>query len=67
MLRNGVYKLKQDTVVKGELKFDSGQELEIVNNVVYIQGFPVSHDYQSLLINWMERNPKLFLNDTRIF
>ena len=65
MLANGVYRLKQDVTVSGDLKFKSSQEFEIVQNVVYMGGFPISREVQSLIFNWMDKNQTLFQTDNR--
>ena len=65
-MKDGVYKLRQDSFVESVgSTLQAGREIEIVNNVVYMEGYPVDRRFQPLMLEWMEKNPNLFLNDTR--
>lgn len=65
IMENGVYKLKKDATLKNGLVFKQGQEFEIVNNVLYMGGFPMDTRIQQTIISWMDINKQLFENDTR--
>lgn len=64
-MNSGVYRLKQDSVVIKDIEFKSGQEIEVVQNVIYVNGHPLPLHFQNLIMNWMDNNPNLFINDTR--
>jgi len=49
------------------LKFKSGEEFHIVADVLYMNGFPLPAMFQAPIINWIESNPRLFIDDTRKF
>lgn len=65
MIQNGVYKLIKEATLPNGINFKVGQELEIVMDVVYVQGFPLPQGLQGTMLNWMGNNPTLFKNDTR--
>lgn len=47
------------------LDFKIGEEFHIVADVLYMNGFPLDAPFQYPLIDWIEKNPKLFVDDTR--
>jgi len=58
--------IEESTVMKGAtLPKDS--ELEVVNNVVYMNGFPIQPELQSTFMQWIDNNPQLFVDDTRVW
>lgn len=65
MIKNRVLKLKQDVEVAKGMPLQSGQEIEIVMDVVYINGNMVPPDFQPLFLNFINKNPNLFTDDTR--
>jgi hypothetical protein len=65
MIKNKVYRLKQDVEVAKGMSLPSGQEIEIVQNVVYINGNLVPPNFQDLFLNFVINNPNLFQDDTR--
>ena len=67
MIQNGVFILKQDATVTTDMSFPKGQEFEMIAGVIYMGGFPLQTNLQSLVKNWMDNNQNLFLNDTRNF
>lgn len=66
-MKNGVYILKEKGGLTPNLQFDKGQEFEVVNRVVYINGNYLPPEMQNDVYKWMSTNPKLFINDTRDF
>lgn len=48
-----------------DVNFTKGQELEVVGNVIYMNGFPLPLDMQSSFNKWISENNKLFQDDTR--
>jgi hypothetical protein len=65
MIKNRVYRLKQAAEVAKDMSLPAGQEIEIVMNVVYVNGNMVPPSFQQLFMNWIENNPNLFEDDTR--
>jgi hypothetical protein len=65
MITNRVYRLKQATEVAKDMPLQAGQEIEIVMDVVYINGNMVPPAFQALFMNWIKNNPTLFEDDTR--
>jgi len=67
MIRNGVYVVQKDVKVNDDLNFKKNQEIEVVNNVIYIGGHPLDFNLQGIILNWMEHNLFLFKTDNRNF
>jgi hypothetical protein len=65
MVKNGIYILKQDATVKGELKLQKDQEIGVSNDMIYMGGFPLDTRYQETMITWMASNLHLFIIDNR--
>ena len=64
---NGVFKLKQDASMGRDLNFKAGQEFELVNRVVYMDGYPVPPNMQGNFLSWVTGNPALFQNVTVVW
>lgn len=67
MIQNRVYRLKQPFTLMKDMSFKSGEEFHIVTDVVYMQGYMVPPEMQDMFYNWIVKNPKLFVDDTRQF
>jgi len=65
MLKNGVYKLLKAAEVGKDMPLPAGQEIEILNGVVYVNGFMVDTRLQTVFFNFVLNNPNLFKDDTR--
>lgn len=65
MITNKVYRLKNAAEVAKDMNLPAGQELEIVMDVVYVNGYPVPPALQPLFLGWITKNPQLFDDDTR--
>jgi hypothetical protein len=65
MMKNGVYKLKQNATLPNGMSFTRGTEFEIISGVLYMGGFPVDFRAQNTIVKWMQTNKHLFKNDTR--
>lgn len=65
MITNRVYRLKQATEVAKDMPLPAGQEIEVVMDVVYVNGNMVPPTFQALFLNWIKNNPTLFEDDTR--
>lgn len=64
MIQNKVLKLKNAATLSNGVTFPAGQEIEIVMNVVYVGGYPLPPNMQSLVLNWVVNNPNLFTETT---
>jgi len=65
MIQNRVYKLKAAGQVAQDMPLPAGQELEIVMDVVYVNGNMVPPHMQSLFYGWIVNNPTLFDDVTK--
>ena len=65
MIANRVYKLKAAAEVAKDMPLPAGQELEIVTDVVYVNGNMVPPSMQSLFYSWIVNNPTLFEDVTK--
>jgi hypothetical protein len=65
MINGKVYRLKQDAEVGKDMPLKKGQEIEIVMDVVYVNGNMVPPAMQPLFYNWIINNPNIFEDDTR--
>jgi hypothetical protein len=64
-IKSRVYKLKKATDVAKDMPLPEGQELEIVQDVVYVNGHMVPPAMQDLFYNWIVNNPSLFNDVTK--
>lgn len=65
MIEAKVLKLLKETTLQNGVKFNAGQEIEIVTDVVYITGYPLPPNMQATTLNWIKQNPTLFKDVTR--
>lgn len=65
MIQNKVVRLKKAGEVGPNMPLPAGQELEIVMDVVYVNGNPVPPAMQPLFYGWIKNNPTLFDDVTR--
>jgi len=65
MITNRVYKLKADAEVGKDMPLPAGQEIEIVTDVLYINGYMVPPNLQPTFYNWIVNNPDLFDDVTK--
>lgn len=64
-IQNRVYKLKKATLIKKDLPLQEGQELEIVTDVVYMNGYMLPPEMQNLFYSFIKNNPSLFDDVTK--
>lgn len=65
MIKNKVYRLKEAKEVVSGISLPQGQEIEIVMDVVYVNGHMVPPELQATFYEWLTKNPSLFDDDTR--
>jgi hypothetical protein len=67
MIQNRVYRLKKDALVAPNIPLPAGKEIEIVTDVVYIDGNMVDPLLQGVFYRWIINNPTLFDDVTKIW
>lgn len=65
MIKSKVYRLKKTTDVAKNMPLQAGQEIEIVMDVVYVNGNMVPPDMQPLFYEFVTKNPALFDDVTK--
>ena len=60
-----VHKLKQAATINKELNFKQFQEFEIVNDVVFMNGYMIPPELQKLFYGWIISNESLFMDNTK--
>jgi hypothetical protein len=65
MIQNKVYKLKKETIISEGIILPESQEIEIVTDVVYVNGYMVPPNLQPTFYNWIVNNPELFDDATK--
>lgn len=65
MIKSKVYRLKEAKEVAKGMSLLKGQEIEIVMDVVYVNGHMVPPEAQSLFYEFVTKNPSFFKDDTR--
>lgn len=64
-MKNKVLRVKEAAELQNGITFPKGQEIEIVENVVYVNGYMFPPAMQGIVYGWITRNPTLFEDDTR--
>ena len=65
MIQSKVYRLKKDCEISRGILLKENQEVEIVRDVVYINGNMVPPNYQELFYDFITKNEDLFENVTK--
>lgn len=65
MIQNRVYRLKAAAEVAKDMPLPAGQELEVVMDVVYVNGNMVPPSMQKLFLSWIINNETLFDDVTK--
>lgn len=65
MIQSKVFKLKKDVEVGKDMPLKMGQEIEVVLDVIYINGYPLPPELQDLFYNFVMDNPLLFDDATK--
>ena len=67
MIKNKVFKLLKKTTLENGVTLPEGQELEVVMDVVYMEGYPIPPNMQLLVLKWIKTNQDLFADITKIW
>ena len=59
--------LKENTSVFKDLNLNKNQEIEVVTNVLYMEGHMLPPELQGPINQWMGKNLQLFKIDNRNF
>jgi hypothetical protein len=65
LIKSRVFRLKNDAEVAKDIPLKGGQEVEVVLDVVYINGNMVPPAYQPIFLKWVKDNPTLFDDVTK--
>lgn len=64
-MENRVLKAKKDLQFSNGINFKTGTELEIVQGVIYMQGYPLPMEYQYMVMQLIKANEDSFEDVTR--
>lgn len=64
-MKNRVLQTQKEYNLGQGMIIPKGQEIEIVQDVVYINGFPVMQPLQGVFINFINKNEKELIDVTR--
>ena len=65
MIKSKVFRLKEAKEVMQGASLPKGQEIEIVMDVVYVNGNMVPPSMQPIFYEFVTKNPSFFEDDTR--
>jgi hypothetical protein len=66
MIDDKVYKAKKDLTGPFNITIKKNDELHIVRDIVYVNGYPLPFDMQTTIYDWLKNNEN-FEDDTRVF
>ena len=65
MITEKVYRLTKNVEVGKNMPLQSGQEIEVVMDVVYINGFPLQPELQPLFLKFVMENQSILEDVTK--
>lgn len=65
MIKEKVFKLTKNVEVARNMPLQAGQEIEVVMDVVYINGFPLQPELQSLFLRFVNENQNILEDVTK--
>jgi hypothetical protein len=66
-ITNKVFRVKKDFKLPNGIEVKRPQEIEVVMDVVYMNGFPIPTELQVTFLKFIIENPGYFVDDTRNF
>lgn len=66
-IANKVFRLKKEAQITRNVILPKGQELEVVRDVVYMGGYPLSPAHQPIFLDWILNNQELLTNETKLY
>jgi hypothetical protein len=58
-MTNGVFEFKQDADGPNGVKFKRGDTIQLDRGLIYMQGYPLSPQFQEPVRNWLNDNKNL--------
>jgi hypothetical protein len=65
MIKEKVFRLIKDIEVARNMPLKAGQEIEVVMDVVYINGFPLQPELQPLFLKFVNENQSILEDVTK--
>ena len=65
MITNKVYRLTKNVEVARNMPLQAGQEIEVVMDVVYVNGFPLQPELQPLFLKFVNENQSILEDVTK--
>lgn len=65
MITEKVFKLTKNVEVARNMSLQAGQEIEVVMDVVYINGFPLQPELQPLFLRFVNENQSILEDVTK--
>ncbi len=65
MITNKVYKLTKNVEVARNMPLQAGQEIEVVMDVVYMNGYPLTPELQPLFLRFVNENQNILEDVTK--
>ena len=65
MITEKVYRLTKNVEVARNMPLQAGQEIEVVMDVVYINGFPLQPELQPLFLRFVNENQNILEDVTK--
>ncbi len=65
MITNKVYKLTKNVEVARNMPLQAGQEIEVVMDVVYMNGYPLQPELQPLFLRFVNENQSILEDVTK--
>jgi hypothetical protein len=65
MIKEKVFRLIKDIEVARNIPLQAGQEIEVVMDVVYINGFPLQPELQPLFLKFVNENQSILEDVTK--
>lgn len=61
---NKIYVFSKDVTLPYGIKFNKNDEIEIVNDVVYVSGYPLQYEINFLVYSWVVNNKHILIDVT---
>lgn len=66
-ISNKVFRLKVDFQLSPNILIPKGKEIEVVRDVIYMDGYPLYLAYQKTFLDWILANPNSLSNETKMY
>lgn len=65
MIKEKVFRLTKNVEVARNMSLQAGQEIEVVMDVVYVNGFPLQPELQPLFLKFVNENQNILEDVTK--